>query len=238
MTVHARVLDVGKVRLVQVEVHRFGIVTQRSSNEFCDRLSVFFIRFDEFGLHAIEIVECDSGKVLHGYPIISIVRLVQRVHCRFQSMHVASTMQGKTAKETEVIGVPFGMDGFPLQSDDSFVVLHVSRKSRAHASERMIDDAIDEEGGIRHEFTHPRRIRSLLDSPLQDIAVLDAFHKLVKLIAVGDETGFVQVPSATVTRRMVVYVSSRDLVPQKEPLTEIDLECSGLFQEHPVQRLL
>ena len=125
------------------------------------------------------------------------------------------------------------MDGFPFQTDDSFVVLHVSGKSHGHASDRMISDAIDEEGGIRHEFAHPRRIRSLLGSLLQDIAVLAAFQKLVKLIAVGDETGFVQVPSATVTRRMVVLVSSRDRVPQNEPVTEIDLECSGLLLEHP-----
>ena len=142
-------------------------------------------------------------------------------------------MQGQTAEETEVIGLPFGMVGFPFQTDDSFAVLHLSGKSHVHAPDRMIDDAIDEEGGIRHEFAHPRQIRFLLDSPLQD-----AFQKLVKLIAVGDETGFVQVPSATFTRRMVLLVSSRDLVLQNEPVTEIDLECSGMLLEHPIQGLL
>ena len=52
----------------------------------------------------------------------------------------------------------------------------------------------------------------------------DEFHKLVKIVAVGDETGFVQVPSATVARGMVVLVSSRVLVPQNEPVMEIHLE--------------
>ena len=59
----------------------------------------------------------------------------------------------------------------------------------------MIDDAIDEEGNIGHEFAHPRRIRSLIDGPLQDVGFLDAFEKVIKVLAVGDETGLVQVAS-------------------------------------------
>ena len=146
-------------------------------------------------------------------------------------------MQGQTAEETQVIGVPLGTNGFTFKTDDSFVVLHVSGKKQLYAPDRMIDYAIDEEGGIRHEFAHPRRIRSLLDSPMQDIIVLDAFQNLVKHVVVGGETGFIQIPSATVTRRMVILVSSCDLVPQNEPVTEIDLECSGLLLEHHIQIL-
>ena len=63
----------------------------------------------------------------------------------------------------------------------------------------MIDDAVDEEGDIRHEFAHPRRIRSLIDGPLQDVGFSDAFEKVIKVLAVGDETGFVQVASTAIT---------------------------------------
>ena len=59
----------------------------------------------------------------------------------------------------------------------------------------MIDDAVNEESYIRHEFAHPRRIQSLIDGPLQDVGFSDAFEKVIKVLAVGDETGFVQVAS-------------------------------------------
>ena len=62
----------------------------------------------------------------------------------------------------------------------------------------MIDDAVNEEGDIGHEFAHPRRIRSLIDGPLQDVGFSDAFEKVVKILAVGDETGFVQVSSTAI----------------------------------------
>ena len=92
------------------------------------------------------------------------------------------------------------MVGFPFQTDDSFVVLHISGESHAHTTNGMIDDTIDEEGGIRHQFAHPCRIRFLSDGPLQDVGFSDSFQKLVKVATVGDETGFVQVPFASVTR--------------------------------------
>ena len=132
----------------------------------------------------------------------------------------------------------FGMVGFPFQTDDSFVVLHISRKGHAQTTNGMIDDTIDEEGGICHEFAHPCRIRSLRDGPLQDVGFSNSFQKLVKVTAVCDETGFVQVSSATVTRRVIIPVSSRVLVPQNEPVTEINFECSGLLLEHSILRLL
>ena len=105
-------------------------------------------------------------------------------------------MKGQTAEETQVVGEPFAVDGFPFQTDDASVALDVGGKGQVDAPDRMIDNAIDEEGGIRHEFTHPRRIRSVSDDPLQEVGFSDAFQKGVKVVMVGDETGFVQVPSA------------------------------------------
>ena len=102
----------------------------------------------------------------------------------------------------------------------------------------MIDDAVDEEGDIRHEFAHPRRIRSLIDGPLQDVGFSDALEKVIKVLAVGDETGLVQVASTPVARVMVVLVSTRVLIPQNEPVTEFNLESVGLFLEHDLQRCL
>ena len=209
MTVHALVLDIGKVYLVQVDVQRLGVVTQRSSDEFGSRLSII-VRLDklvhahvrfEHGFYAIEGDPC---KVLHGYPVIAIVHLVQRLHCRFQPTHVASSMQGQTAEETQVVSVPFGIFVVFFQTDYSFVVLHISGKGQAHATNGMIDDTIDEEGGTCHEFAHPCRIWSLSDGPLQDVGFSNSFQKLVKVLAVGDETGRIQVPSATVTRRVIM----------------------------------
>ena len=163
MAVHVHIFYVGKVRLVQVDMQRVVMVTQRSSDDFGNRLSVnvrldklvyAHVRFER-GFYAIEVTKCDPCKVLHGYPVISIVHLVQRLHCRFQPKSVSSSMQGQTSEETQVVGVPFGMVGFPFQNDDSFVVLHISGKSHADAADWMIDDTIDEEGGICHEFAHP-----------------------------------------------------------------------------------
>ena len=56
-----------------------------------------------------------------------------------------------------------------FQGDDGFVVLDVGWKGHAYTTYRMIDDAVDEEGDIGHEFAYPRRIRYLNDGPLQDV---------------------------------------------------------------------
>ena len=48
---------------------------------------------------------------------------------------------------------------------------------------------------------------------------------------VGDETGFVQVASTAITRGMIVLVLTRVLVSQNEPVTEVNLECIGLFMK-------
>ena len=96
----------------------------------------------------------------------------------------------------------------------------------------MIDDAVDEEGDIRHEFTHPRRIRSLIDGSLQDVCFSDAFEEYINVLAVGDETGFINVSFAAIERGMIVFVSLLVLVPQNEHITEVNLESVGLFLEH------
>ena len=148
-------------------------------------------------------------------------------------------MQGQTPEETQVVTVPLGIVGFLFQSDDGFVLLDVDwKRDHAYTSYRMIDDVVDEKGDIRHEFAHPRIILSLIDGPLQDVGFSDAFEKVIKVLAVGDETGRVQVASTAVARGMVVFVSTRVLVPQNEPVTEVNLECIGLFLEHDLQRRL
>ena len=107
------------------------------------------------------------------------------------------------------------MDGLLFQCDDGFVPLDVHGKvGHSYTSYRVIDDAIDEKCDIGHEFAHPRRIRSLIDGPLQDVGFADAFEELIKVLAVGDETGLVQVASTAVARGMVVLVLTRVLVPQ------------------------
>ena len=146
-------------------------------------------------------------------------------------------MQGQTSEETQVIIVSLVMVGFRFQTDDAFLLLDVDRKgSRLYTSYKMIDDAVNEESDFRHEFAHPRRIRSLIDGPLQDVGFSDAFEKVTKVLAVGDETGFVQVASTAITRGMIVLVLTRVLVSQKEPVTEVNLECIGLFLKHDLQR--
>ena len=102
----------------------------------------------------------------------------------------------------------------------------------------MIDDAVDEEGYIGHEIAYPRRIRSLIDVPLQDVGFSDAFEKGVKVLAVGDETGLVEATSTAIARGMIVLVTTRFLVTQNEPVTEVNLESVGLFLEHDLKRYL
>ena len=80
---------------------------------------------------------------------------------------------------------------FPFQTKDGFVLLGVGWKGHDYTSYMMIDDAVDKEGDIRHEFAHPRRFRSLIDGPLQDVGFSDAFEKEIKVLAVGNENGHV-----------------------------------------------
>ena len=69
-------------------------------------------------------------------------------------------------------------------------------------------------------------IRSLIDGPLQDVGFSDAFEKVIKVLAVGDETGLVQVASTAIAHGMIVHV------------TEVNLEGIGLFLESDLQRSL
>ena len=87
-------------------------------------------------------------------------------------------MQGQTSEETQVIIVPLVMDGFRFQTDDAFLLLDVGwKRDHAYTSYRVIDDAVNEESDIRHEFAHPRRIRSLIDGPLQDVGCVRESHQ-------------------------------------------------------------
>ena len=142
-------------------------------------------------------------------------------------------MQGQISEETQVIIVSLVMVGFRFQTDDAFLPLVVGRNGgRLYTSYGVIDDAVNEESDIRHEFAQPRRIRFLIDDALQDVGFSDAFEKVIKVLAVGDETGFVQVTSTAITRGMIVLVLTRVLVSQNEPITEVNLDSIGLFLEH------
>ena len=148
-------------------------------------------------------------------------------------------MQGQTPEETQVITLPLIMVGFRFQTDDGFVLLDVDwTRDHAYTSYRMIDDAVDEEGDIGHEFAHPLRIRSLIDGPLQDVGFSNALEKVIKVLAVGDETGRVQVASTAIARGMILLVSTRVLVPQNESVIEVNIEGVGLFLEPDLQRNL
>ena len=238
-------MDEGEMRLVKVEVERGRIFTDRSPDEFCSWSFVLLVRFDETvhahvrlerRLYTIEVFHRDPCK--YGY-IVFVVSLVQRLHRWFQLAYVTSTMQGQTPEETQVIAVPLAILGGRFQTYDGFVLLDIDwKRDHVCTSYRMIDDAVDKKCDIGHEFTHPCRIRSLIDGPLQDVGFSDAFEKVVKILAVGNETGVVQVSSTAITRRVIVLVSSRVLVPQNEPVTEVNLEGVGLFLVHFLQRCL
>ena len=190
MTIHAHILDEGEVCLVKVEIERGRIFTDRSPDEFCSWPFVLLVRFDETvhahvrlerRLYSIEVFHGDPGKLFHEYTVLSISS-VQRLHWRLHSIVIASSMQGQTTEETQVIVVPLGMDGFLFQTYDGFVLLDVDwKRDHVCTSYRMIDDAVDEKCDIGHEFAHPRRIRSLIDGPLQDVGFSDAFEKVVKM---------------------------------------------------------
>ena len=135
-------------------------------------------------------------------------------------------MQGQTSEQTQVIIIPLVIVGFRFQTDDFLLLLDVGwKRDHAYTSYRMIDNAINEKSDIRLEFAHPRGIRSLIDGPLQDVGFSDAFEKVIKVLAVSNETGLVQVASTAIT-----------IVSQNEPVTEVNLERIGLFLEHDLQR--
>ena len=195
VTIYGDILDVGNVCLVKVVVQCLGVMTQRSTDEFGSGLSTLFFRLDEFlyvhvrlnrGLYALEVIQRDPGKVFHGYIVYP--------------MSIASLMKVETPEETQVLSVPFGMVGFPFQTDDGFVVLDVGWKGHAYTPYWMIDDAVDEEGEIGREFAHPCRIRYLIDGQLHYVDFSDMFEKGIKVLAVGYETGFVQASSAAIAK--------------------------------------
>ena len=94
---------VRKVCLVKIEIHRVRIIAQRSTDEFCDLLSIviIIIRLDEFinahvrlesGLYTIEVFECYSDKSFYGYMVL-VVRLVKFRNGRFQMIAVTTPMK-------------------------------------------------------------------------------------------------------------------------------------------------
>ena len=152
-------------------------------------------------------------------------------------MYVTSTMQGQTPEQKQIAGVHRITFAVAFQTDDGSVVRDVGWNSHDDASYRMVHDAVDE-GHIGHEFEPPSRIRSLIDGPLQDVGFSYAFEKVIKVLAVGDENGIVQVASPAIARLMIVHVSTRIIVRQNETINEVNLESDALFLEHDLQRSL
>ena len=65
-------------------------------------------------------------------------------------------MQGQAGEGTQVVGVSLGICVVFVQIDDVWVPLGVGRTRHADATDQMVDDTTDEEGGIRHVFGHLR----------------------------------------------------------------------------------
>ena len=150
--------------LVKIEIYHVGTMAQRTTDEFCGLLSIIIIiRLDEFinahfrlesGLYAIKVFECDSGKLLNGHLVILFVRLVEFRNRRFQLIAISSAMKSYAPKEAHIMVVPLGMDGLRFQTDDGFVLLDVCRqRSHVYTSYWVINDAVDEESHICHQFT-------------------------------------------------------------------------------------
>ena len=89
---------------MKIEIHRVRIMAQRSTDEFCDLLTVviiIIIRLDEFinahvllesGLYTIEVFECDSDKSFYGYMVL-VLRLVKFCNGRFQMTNFTTPMK-------------------------------------------------------------------------------------------------------------------------------------------------
>ena len=77
-------------------------------------------------------------------------------------------------------------------------------EGHAYKSYWMINDNIDETCDIGYEFTYPYRIWSLNDGPLQHVSSSDTFEKVIRILGVGNESGLIQVPAATLTRIMII----------------------------------
>ena len=99
----------------------------------------------------------------------------------------------------------------------------------------MIYDFINKKSHICHQFANPLRIRSLRHDPLQDICVFYTFKKLIEIIPIGDETGFVQVSTAAIAGGMIVPITSCVFVFQNKSITQVDFESIGLLFEHGLQ---
>ena len=156
-------------------------MTQGSSDEFGGRVSIVF-RFNELvhvhilfvrGINAIEVLQRDTGEILHGYSVGVVVRFIQRFHCRFQPIYSHPRRRARQRK-TKVVDVHLGIFVVFFQTDDGWVPLDVSGKVQADATDQMVDDAIEEEHDIHHEFAHPPLVRFLVDGPLQHVGLSDS----------------------------------------------------------------
>ena len=59
--------------------------------------------------------------------------------------------------------------------------------------------------------------------------------KNIKLLPIGDETGFVQVLTTAIAGGMIVPITSCVFVFQNKSITQVDFESIGLLFEHGLQ---
>ena len=135
------------------------------------RLSILCIRLDELvyahvrlkhGIYAIYVIQRDPGKIF--LRLGCIPRTASSPPVPTDIDHILDVGPG-TGKDIGYHCISWNC-WVPFQGDDGFVFLDVGWKGHAYTSYRMIDDAVDEEGDIGHEFAHPHRIRFLIDGPL------------------------------------------------------------------------
>ena len=111
-----------------------------------------------------------------------------------------------------MIFIPFSIDRFSFQTDDGFVLLDVCRQGiHTDALNWMVYDFINKKVTfVTISHTH-------CESGLCDM-------KNIKIIQIGDETGFVQVSTAAIAGGMVVPITSCVFVFQNKPITQVDFE--------------
>ena len=116
-------------------------------------------------------------------------------------------MQSNTAEQAEIVDIRSAMVIF-LQSCYGLVKFDVMWQHYSDASYRMLKNAIDEDCRIRYKFDHPLRVGSLTQCPLKDTRFLYSFQEVLECVGIRDQTRFVEVSTAAVTRAVIISVST------------------------------
>ena len=118
-------------------------------------------------------------------------------------------MDGQAPEEAEIVVICRHVVAVFLQPDDGFVTFDIIRQDDVDATDGMLQDAIYKVCHIRYKFDHPLRVGSLTQCPLKDIRFLYSFQEVLESVGIRDQTRFVEVSTAAVTRAMIISVSIR-----------------------------